>query len=211
MRQSEVNGTYDRLAPRYDDWSARVVPALREQWARKVGDFIERGERVVELGCGTGVPVGRLLSERYGYTGVDASAEMLGKARATLPHATLMHADMSTVEFPTQSIGAVISFYAISHLAREHHAQLFGSIASWLRADGVFVGNLSSHDDPESVEASWLEAGPMRWSGFDATANEQLLADVGLRIVESDIIHQVEPDGCQIRPMWFVGQRVPTP
>jgi len=105
----------------------------------------------------------------------------------------------------------VISFYAISHLAREHHAQLFGSIASWLRADGVFVGNLSSRDDPESVEASWLEAGPMRWSGFDARANEQLLADVGLRVVEANVIHQVEPDGCEIRPMWFVAQRSTTP
>ena len=211
MRQSDVSETYDRLASRYDDWSAAVVPALREQWARKVDDFVRPGERVVELGCGTGVPVGRLLSERYEYTGVDASAEMLRKARATLPGVTLTHADMLTVEFPTRSLGAVVSFYAISHLAREHHAQLFVLIASWLRADGVFVGNLSSRDDPESVEASWLEAGPMQWSGFDRTANEQLLADAGLRIMDADVIHQVEPDGCEIRPMWFVAQRIPTP
>jgi ubiquinone/menaquinone biosynthesis C-methylase UbiE len=211
MRQSDVNGTYDRLASRYDDWSAGVVPALREQWARKVDDFVTRGERVVELGCGTGVPVGRLLSERYNYTGVDASTEMLEKARSTLPAVTLMHADMLTVAFPAQSIGAVISFYAISHLAREHHARLFRSIASWLRADGVFVGNLSSRDDPESVEASWLDAGPMRWSGFDGSANKQLLAEAGLGVVEADVLRQVEPDGCEIVPMWFVAQRISPP
>ncbi|MDQ1382130.1 MAG: hypothetical protein QOJ71_2849 [Actinomycetota bacterium] len=211
MRQDDVNGTYDRLASRYDDWSAGVVPALREQWARKVDDFVSRGEHVVELGCGTGVPVGRLLSERYKYTGVDASAVMLGKARSTLGAVTLTHADMLSVEFPKQSISAVVSFYAISHLAREHHARLFGSITSWLRADGVFVGNLTSRDDPESVDASWLGAGPMRWSGFDGTANEELLAAAGLRVIEADVIRQVEPDGCEILPMWFVAQRIPTP
>ena len=207
MRQSDVNETYDLLATRYDDWSARVMPALREAWARKVGNYAMPGERVVELGCGTGVPVGRLLSGRYDYEGVDASAEMLEKARSALPSVRLTHAGMLTVEFPSGSVGAVISFSAISHIPREHHAGLFGSIASWLRPGGVFVGNLTSRDDAESVEASWLNAGPMRWSGFDERANRRLLADAGFRIIEADVIRQVEPDGCEIAPMWFVAER----
>ncbi|MDQ1384486.1 MAG: hypothetical protein QOG65_1865, partial [Actinomycetota bacterium] len=56
-----------------------------------------------------------------------------------------------------------------------------------------------------------LGAGPMRWSGFDGTANEELLAAAGLRVIEADVIRQVEPDGCEILPMWFVAQRIPTP
>ncbi len=136
---------------------------------------------------------------------------MLGKARSTLEAVALTHADMLTVAFPAKSLGAVISFYAISHIAREHHAQLFDSIASWLRDDGVFVGNLSSRDDPASVDATWLDAGPMQWSGFDRAANEQLLANAGLRVLEAEVIRQVEPDGCEILPMWFVAQRVPAP
>src|SRR5207244_3791789 len=160
--QSDVNATYDALATRYDDWSARVVPALREVWAAKIDDYAMPGERIVELGCGTGVPVGRLLSERYEYEGVDASAEMLAKARAALPTVRLTYADMLKVEFPARSVGAVVSFYAISHVPRTHHARLFQSISSWLRPGGVFIANLTSCDDRESVEATWLNAGPMR-------------------------------------------------
>jgi ubiquinone/menaquinone biosynthesis C-methylase UbiE len=207
VRQSHVNETYDLLATRYDDWSARVVPALREVWARKVDDYAMPGERVVELGCGTGVPVGRLLSEQYEYEGVDASAEMLARARTALPSVPLTHADMLTVEFPAGSVGGVVSFYAISHIPRERHAGLFGLIASWLRPGGVFVGNLTSRDDVESFEASWLNAGPMRWSGFDEFVNRRLLADAGFRMIEDDVVRQVEPDGCEIAPMWFVAQR----
>ncbi len=211
MQQGDVDGTYDRLASRYDDWSAAVTPPLREAWAQKLDECIGQGERVVELGCGTGVPVGRRLSERYEYQGVDASMEMLVKARTALPGVPFMHADMLRVEFPTRSISAVVSFYAISHIPRGSHARLFDSIASWLRPGGVFVGNLTSRDDPESVEGHWLDAGPMRWSGFDERANLNLLAQAGFRVVEHEVIRQVEPDGCEIAPLWFVAERIATP
>ena len=207
VEQRQVNATYDVLASRYDGWSAAVAPSLRERWAQKVDDHAAPGERVVELGCGTGVPVGRLLSDRYDYEGVDASKEMLGMARAALPGVTLTNADVSSVDFPTRSLGAVVSFYAVSHIPRERHAGLFASIARWLRAGGVFVGNLTSRDDPGSLDTYWLDAGPMRWSGFDKAANEGLLAAAGLRVVESQVVRQVEPDGCEIAPMWFVAVR----
>jgi hypothetical protein len=132
---------------------------------------------------------------------------MIAKARGALPGASLTQGDMLTVEYPEESLAAVISFYAISHIPREHHARLFTSIASWLRSGGVFVGNLTSRDEPEGIEASWLNAGPMRWSGYDEHVNLQLLADAGLRVLEHEVLRQVEPDGCEIAPMWFVATR----
>jgi ubiquinone/menaquinone biosynthesis C-methylase UbiE len=211
VQQGEVSGTYDALASRYDDWSAAVAPPLRERWAEKVDEYVAPGDRVIELGCGTGVPVGRRLSQQYEYEGIDASTEMLAKARAVLPGVALTHADMLTVQFPSASLDAVVSFYAISHVPRKFHAGLFASIASWLRPKGVFVGNLTSRDDPESIERRWLDAGPMRWSGFAGSVNKKLLAEAGFRVIESEVLRQVEPDGCEIAPMWFVAQRIATP
>ncbi len=204
---SEFSGTYDVLASRWDEWSAQVVPDVRADWARKVDEYLTAGESVVELGCGTGVPVGRLLSERYDYTGVDASPGMLARAREAMPTVPLTHANMHTVQFASGSVGAVVAFFSISHTTRERHASLFNAIASWLRPGGVFVGNLHYFDDPDDFEANWLGAGPMRWSGFDGATNLGLLAAAGFVIVESAPITQVEPDGSKISPMWFVAQR----
>ena len=204
---SEFDATYDALASRYDDWSAAVVPDVREEWARRIDAFLIPGERVVELGCGTGVPVGRLLSATYDYTGVDASAGMIAKARAVLPNARVLHADMHTVRFSPGSLGAVVAFYSIGHTPRERHATLFAAIASWLRPGGVFIGNVHSHDDPDDYESNWLDAGPMRWSGFDGATNITLLADAGLQVIESAVIEHVEPDGAKIYPMWLVSRR----
>ncbi len=204
---TEFSGTYDVLASRWDVWSAQIVPDVREDWARKIDPYVRVGERVVELGCGTGVPVGRLLNERYNYAGVDASAGMLAKARQVLPNVPLTCADMHTVWFPSCSLGAVVAFSSISHTPRELHAALFAAIALWLRPGGVFVGNLHHFDDPDDFEADWLDAGPMRWSGFDGTTNLALLGAAGFAIVESAPIVQIEPDGSKICPMWFVAQR----
>jgi SAM-dependent methyltransferase len=204
---SDLSGTYDVLAPRWNDWSAHVTPDVRAAWARKVDDYVGSGERIAELGCGTGVPVGRLLSERYDYVGVDASVGMLAKAREVLPDVPLTHADMNTVRFPLGSLGAVIALYSISHTSREQHAPLFASIASWVRPGGVFVGNLNSRDDPDDFEADWLGAGPMRWSGFDGATNLELLREAGFIAEETAVVDQIEPEGSHISPMWFVAKR----
>lgn len=198
--------TYDALADRYDDWSARVVPDVREDWARKADGFLSAGERVVELGCGTGTPVGRSLSTRYEYAGVDASSGMLAKVREVLPDAPLTLGDMHEVDFPAESLGAVFAFYSVSHTPRELHATLFARIASWLRPGGVFIGNLASRDDPDGFDADWLGAGPMRWSGFDDVRNRALLTEAGFTVLEAEAIDHVEPEGTKIRPLWFVAR-----
>ena len=204
---SDFSSTYDTLAPRWDAWAGAIVPDVREEWTRKVEAFVMPDDRVVELGCGTGVPAGRFLAARYDYTGIDASPGMLAQARAALPGAQLIRADMHTVQFPPGSLGAVVAFSSISHTPRETHATLFAAIATWLRPGGVFVGNLHSHDDPDDFEPDWLGAGPMRWSGYDGTINVALLAAAGLPVVESAVIGQLEPEGGTIYPLWLVARR----
>jgi SAM-dependent methyltransferase len=205
---AEFSATYDALAARFDEWSAQIEPDVRAEWASKVNGYARANEQVVELGCGTGIPVARLLSDQYTYTGVDTSEGMLARARQTVsPNATLLHADMHSVRFEPDSLAAVVAFSSISHTPREQHASLLCRIASWLRPAGVFVGNLHHVDDPDGFDENWLGAGPMRWSGFDGATNRRLLVEAGFAIVECEPITQTEPDGSKVCPMWFVAQR----
>jgi len=204
---SEFASTYDALAPRYDAWSGALQLDVREMWAHKLAASVAPGARVVELGCGTGLPVGRWLASQYDYTGVDASPGMLAQARQHVGAGTLVHADMETVSFEPGSLGAVVAFYSIIHVPRERHRALFTAIASWLRTDGVFAASLHSRDDPDDFDADWLDSGPMRWTGFDRDTNVALLEAAGLEIVEAEVIEQVEPDGCVIRPFWLIARK----
>ena len=203
---SEFSATYDALAPRWDEWAAAVTPPFREDALRRLPEFVAGGEHVVELGCGTGVPVGRALAARYDYTGVDASPGMLGRALAAVPTGTFVHADIEATSFPAASLGAVVAFFSIIHVPRERHAALFAAVAEWLRPGGVFLGTLHSRDDPDDYAPNWLDAGPMRWSGYDAATNRTLLERAGFDVLDTTVIEQVEPDGCVIHPLLVVAR-----
>jgi SAM-dependent methyltransferase len=204
---SEFASTYDALAERWDDWSASVIPDVRLDWARKVDAYVQPGEAVVELGCGTGVPVGVYLAARYDYTGVDASPGMLERARAAVPGASFVPADMESVTFAPASLGAVVALFSIVHVARERHRELFEQVASWIRPGGAFVAVVHNREDVDDYEASWLGAGPMRWSGYDGATNLALVEAAGLDVVETEVIHHVEPEGTNIWPRWLVARR----
>ena len=204
----EVANTYDTLAGQWDRRSASSGPDLRSSWARKLERFTRAGERIVELGCGTGVPVGWMLSGRYDYAGVDASAEMLNRARDAMPTTTLIHTDMAEAQFTLGSVGAVIAFSSIPHVPRDQHATLFNSIASWLRPRGVFIGNLLSDDQPDRYEPNWLDAGPMRWSGFEAMTNLGLLGQAGFDVLDTSIVDHRGPHDSTTPQLWFVAQHV---
>ena len=204
---TDYSPTYDTLAPRYDAWSASIVPDVRREWAAKIEAFVAPGERVVELGCGTGVPVGRLLAAGYDYAGFDASPGMLGRARARCqaPRSPTPKCTPSTSR-PVRSGRWSRSRRSATRRGNKHVA-LFAKIASWLRTGGVFVGNLTSRPDRDGIEANWLGAGPMAWSGFDAATNTELLAAAGIPVIESAVIEQTEPDGEKIYPFWFVARK----
>ena len=64
---------------------SELAPDLRTVWARKLTRFIPLRAAVLELGCGNGVPVAWILSDRFAYSGVDASADQIREAVHAVP------------------------------------------------------------------------------------------------------------------------------
>jgi len=68
--------------------------------------------RVLDLGCGNGVPATRILAEHYEVIGVDISDVQVDRARRLVPAATFLRADIAELEFPPSSFDAIVSFFA---------------------------------------------------------------------------------------------------
>lgn len=87
---------YDVLAPAYDlltgGYAHEPWLAALERLARECG---LRGDRVLDVGCGTGASFLPLLARGYDVTACDVSAEMVARARAKAGDAaTVLVADM---------------------------------------------------------------------------------------------------------------------
>ena len=202
--QQVVEAGYDVVAERYLAWSA-LRPSPARLRALAIADAaIPAGADVLELGCGAGRPMTATLAAGRHLTGVDISHAQLDLARAAVPGATFVEADLTTLERPDASVDAVVAFYVLTHVPRGAHAGLFARIRRWLRPGGVFVASLGVEDDPGGVEPDWLGV-DMYFSHFSAPRNRRLVEAAGFTIEWSEILTEPE-DRFDARFLWVLAR-----
>ena len=108
---SERAAQWGRLwGSRARDWAAneeQQVPTYDEA-IRRVG--LSKGQRVLEVGCGTGVFLRRAADVGAEVVGVDSSEALLQLARERVPDADLRLADMEALPFEDDSFDVVAGF-----------------------------------------------------------------------------------------------------
>ena len=138
-----VRRGYDAVSSAYRGDEDR--PARYAGWVASLADLLRPGARVLDLGCGNGIPATRELCDRgLRVIGVDFSGVQLRRARRLVPAAALVQADMAALQFAPASLDAVVSFYALIHLPVGDQRGLFGRIASWLRPGGLFLATVGA-------------------------------------------------------------------
>jgi SAM-dependent methyltransferase len=176
-----VRRGYDRISRAYrtDDAEDGVYGEWLDLLERRLGP----GAAVLDLGCGNGIPVARRLAGDYAVTGVDFSPIQVARARALVPRATFLCADMTRVQFPDASFDAVACLYALIHLPLEEQPVLLRRLHGWLRPGGLFVATVG-HQAWTGTEKNWLgvDGGDMWWSHADTTTYRMWLTEAGFTI-----------------------------
>jgi SAM-dependent methyltransferase len=202
-RKAIVEVGYDAIAERYLAWIGQIDGDPRDRFLDAFSERLPEGAAVLDLGCGAGVPSTRRLAERFDVVGVDISMAQLRLARENVPTARFVQGDASTVSFPAASFDGVVSLYAISHVPREEHADLFRRVAGWLEPGGVFLAVLGAGGLPDWT-GEWLGV-PMYFSSFDADTNRSLLAAAGFDLLLDEVVEMREPEG-DVGFLWALGQ-----
>ena len=192
-RTQLVAETYDAIADRFVEWQTRIEDDPRKWWRVQLASQLRDGARVLELGCGAGLVDTRILAERFAVTGVDVSAEQIARARANVPTATFIKADLTELQLEAESCDAVASFYVFNHVPRDLLAGVFARVHSWLVPGGLFLVSLGAHDTPDWT-GEWLGATTF-FSGFPPEANRHLLTEAGFELVLDEVVELREPDG----------------
>jgi cyclopropane fatty-acyl-phospholipid synthase-like methyltransferase len=176
-----VRQTYDRIAVEYNEGRLResrdsdsLLPLLEK---------LSPASRVLDLGCGAGVPITRALAQRFEVVGLDFSARQIELARRQVSIARLVIGDISSCEFATGSFDAVVSFFAIFHTRRESHGDLFRRIHRRLKPGGYFLATLSLHSEADYTEPDFYGA-EMYWSNFGLDEYRQLLRTTGFELLD---------------------------
>jgi SAM-dependent methyltransferase len=200
-----VAAGYDRIAERYLAWSGLRPSPTRLRYLARAIELIPAGSRVLELGCGAGLPMTAALADGRDVTGVDISTTQIELARRNVPNAMFLQVDMTTLEFPPATFDAVVAFYSLTHVPRDELAGLLARIHGWLRPGGRFIATMGADDEPGDVEAEWLGV-EMYFSHFGAKANRRLVEAAGFAVDSSEIAIEPE-DRHDARFLWVIASR----
>jgi len=205
MGKEVVRTGYDVIAREYV--RDRRLDARQLSLLQDLADHLHQGARVLDAGCGAGVPITRWLSERFRVIGVDISEEQIRLAREFVPEAAFLCRDMTALDFPDGSFDAICSFYAVIHVPREEHAALLQNFARMLRPGGVALVCLGAGDWPGEVEGFY--GAPMYWSHFDAETNLRLLQDAGFTLLRHEIVPDSLDPEIAARHLFVLAQKPP--
>lgn len=199
-----VRRGYDAVAVRYDEWSEGATKY--RSWLTELGERIPAGASVLDLGCGSGLPVARdLAAAGCHVTGVDISAVQIQRARELVPDAQFLQADISAVDFEPESFDAVVSFFALIHVPLDDQLPLLRRVAGWLRPGALFVAT-TGYWAWTGYEENWLDGGaPMWWSHADVGTYRSWLAEAGLVIEREDFV----PEGDGGHALFWTSRRRP--
>ena len=181
---------YDRIAKEYLAWRERTANEPITAYLDRVTEGLASGARVLDLGCGAGVPYTAYLSERFDVVGVDISRGQLALAHDLVPRATFLLADMSSLAFRPASFDAIVALYSIIHVPKEEHEPLLRRLYDFLRPGRRLLAVLGAQAW-EGRESDWLVPGAeMYWSHYGPDDYITMAERVGLRVLATDI----EPD-----------------
>ncbi|HET6848499.1 MAG TPA: class I SAM-dependent methyltransferase [Gaiellales bacterium] len=196
---------YDRVA---DAYAALESPADPWPRMRRVKDFIvglPDGSRLLDLGCGNGLPATRELSELHEVTAVDISPEQAARARRNAPRAEVLCADVRDLNLPTAAFDAIVALYLIDNVPAREYEVLFRRLAGWLRPGGRLLLSAEPAEAEEDGLHTWLGV-PMLINGVPVEMLTACVEAAGLEVLDLELEEQRE-GGRPITFAWVAARR----
>src|SRR3989338_7221214 len=111
-----VKEGYTKIAEKYHN-QRNIFP--NKNLLLKFIKHLPKNSRVLDLGCGAGVPVSKFLVDNgHKVTGIDFADGMLRLARKNVLKARFLKMDITKLNFNSNSFDGAVSFYAIIHVPR---------------------------------------------------------------------------------------------
>jgi len=198
---------FDAIGERYDDaFPHKSAQIIATQW---IIDRLSPGARVLDVGCGTGVPsAGMMVESGMDVVGIDVSVEMLKLARRNVPGARFVAMDMLELDSSLGDFDAAVAFFSLLMLRRADIPAVLRRLRAVIRPGGVVALGMVEGD---------LDYAPIQFLGADMSVTaypradlEAMLAAEGLEIREVDVeeFEPATPDAYPERQV-FVYCRMP--
>ncbi|RVV98547.1 class I SAM-dependent methyltransferase [Mesobaculum littorinae] len=182
-------------------WVAARGAVLTEgMWLDRFAGLLGARARVLDIGCGAGVPIARAIADRgHEVTGVASAPGMIALFRANLPGAAAYVADMRGLDLRARFDG-LIAWDSFFHLDRDAQRTMF---AIFHRHAAAGAPLLFTSGPAEGEVISTLEGEPLFHASLDPGEYRRLLDKAGFDV----IAHVAEDPQCTGHTVWLARRR----
>ncbi|MBM9440104.1 class I SAM-dependent DNA methyltransferase [Actinacidiphila bryophytorum] len=184
MEQAEA---FDAIGDRYDEaFPHKEGQVAAAEW---LAGAVPPGSRVLDLGCGTGLPTARqLVDAGLQVVGVDLSGGMLARAAAHVPEAQFLQADIADLPAGEPllpgSFSGVAAFFSLLMLRRSEIPDTLRAVHGLLEPGGLLALSMVEAD-VDDVPIPFL-GNTIRVSGYLRDELRQVVTDAGFEVIEED-------------------------
>jgi SAM-dependent methyltransferase len=196
-----VPGEADKIIALYERharaWARARGSALIERvWLDHFLDCVRPQGHVLDLGCGSGEPVGKFISEKgFAITGIDSSRTMIALFSQRVAGARALLADMRRLDLGEQFDG-ILAWDSFFHLAHEDQRSMFARFRSHSK-EGAPLMFTSGREFGEAIGD--FEGEPLYHASLSPSEYRSLLEAHGFTLI--DVVF--EDARCGGRSVWL--------
>jgi ubiquinone/menaquinone biosynthesis C-methylase UbiE len=177
---------YDLIA----DWyaSERVDTTLDGSGVPEVmalAASIHPGGRVLDIGCGHGVPLTKaLLASGLRVVGLDSASNMLRRFRANCPETPAVKGIAQACPFATRIFDAAIAWGVMFHLKQAEQVRAIGGMSRVLKTGAPFLFTAGDVDDDSGDHVGTMNSVEFHYYSFTLDGYRSVLNDHGFTLVD---------------------------
>lgn len=192
MTDSTAVPAFDLIAERYDEaFTDRNAQLAAGRW---LIDELPPGARVLDLGCGSGLPTAVQLADAgFDVVGTDESGRMLELARQRVPSGTFLQRDLRDLGEDLGTFDAVVSFFSLLMLSRADITKVLDSVRDRLKPGGLLAIGMV-YGDMDYLPISFLGVGTFV-TAWPTDQLVQVVRSTGFEVLDTEEVDvQAEPE-----------------
>jgi len=171
---------YDLIADWFPSVRGRIVGVAE---ALALAATLATHSRILDVGCGNGVPVTEALVDAgYCVIGLDSSAGMLDHFQGNLPSVLVVRGDARRCPFVGGAFDAAISMGMLFHLSRADQALAFASVSRVLKPGAPFLFTGAEIEDADDAGITGTMNG-VTFHYYAVPSYRMLAAEHGMELV----------------------------
>lgn len=198
---------WDKLADNYDERSNTEPSKVFIEFTQ----MLPLKARVLDLGCGTGIPYSRTLAEKgFSVLGVDISKEMIRVASNNVPEATFIECSMNEIIYKSEFEG-ILSSFSMLLLSPELFRETASRIYNALKIDGFFYLSLNEPvdacDDPDLDTIVNIMGQEMYSRAYTVDEIENVFKPLGFKLIKFNRDIQISKEFGEEHVIEFIYQK----